>query len=99
MSIVKTKLGAVCSINRGTTITQKEALEGDIPVVAGGLKPTYYHNKANRFNTTITVSGSGANAGFVNLWKQPIFASACSTVEVKDANVDIEFIYYILLGS
>lgn len=99
MSWSKKRLGEICSINRGTTITQKQVTQGNIPVVAGGLKPAYYHNQPNRFNTTITVSGSGANAGFVNLWKKPIFASDCSTVEVKDSNLDIFFIYYFLLSK
>jgi type I restriction enzyme S subunit len=93
------KLGEVCLVQRGTTITQKQAIDGDIPVVAGGLKPTYFHNKANRFNSTITISGSGANAGFVNMWKQPIFASDCSTVEVKDTDIDIVYVYYFLLSK
>ena len=93
------KLGEVCIVQRGTTITQKQAIEGDIPVVAGGLKPAYFHNKANRFNSTITISGSGANAGFVNIWKQPIFASDCSTVEVKESDIDILYVYYFLLSQ
>ena len=99
MSWVEAKLGEVCTIKRGTTITQKQAFEGDIPVVAGGLKPTYFHNVANRFGTTITVSGSGASAGYVNIWKQPIFASDCSTLEVNDSKLDILFVYYYLLSK
>lgn len=99
MSYRSCKLGEVCVVRRGTTITQKQAIAGEIPVVAGGLKPTYFHNTANRFNLTITVSGSGANAGFVNLWKQPIFASDCSTLEVNDSNTNLIFIYYFLLSK
>jgi type I restriction enzyme S subunit len=92
-------LGEVCIVKRGTTITFKEAIEGEIPVVAGGLKPTYYHNLANRLGNTITISGSGANAGFVNFWNQPIFASDCSTVEVVNNNLDITYVYYFLLSK
>jgi type I restriction enzyme S subunit len=99
MSWSKKKLSEICNIKRGTTITEKQSIKGNIPVVAGGLKPAYYHNQPNRFNITITVSGSGANAGFVNLWKCPIFASDCSTVEVKDTSCDIFFIYYFLLSK
>lgn len=99
MSFVTCKLGDVCLVRRGTTITQKQAIDGDIPVVAGGLKPTYFHNVANRFNSTITVSGSGANAGYVNFWKQPIFASDCSTLEANDSKINILYIYYFLLGK
>ncbi len=99
MSFQEAELGEVCLVKRGTTITQKDAVAGDIPVVAGGLQPTYFHNQANRFNKTITISGSGANAGYVNLWKQPIFASDCSTVEVEDNKLDINYVYYFLLSK
>ena len=99
MSSKNVALGEVCIVKRGTTITQKEATEGEIPVVAGGLKPTYYHNQANRLGNTITISGSGANAGFVNFWNQPIFASDCSTVEVVNNKLDITYVYYFLLSK
>ena len=99
MSSKNVALGEVCIVKRGTTITQKEAIEGEIPVVAGGLKPTYYHNQANRLGNTITISGSGANAGFVNFWNQPIFASDCSTVEVINNKLDITYVYYFLLSK
>ena len=93
------ELGDVCLIKRGTTITQKLAVDGLIPVVAGGLKPTYFHNTPNRNSDVITISGSGANAGFVNFWSIPIFASDCSTVEVKDKNLSINYVYYYLLSK
>jgi type I restriction enzyme S subunit len=92
-------LGDVCLVKRGTTITQKEATQGNIPVIAGGLKPTYFHNVSNRQGNVITISGSGANAGFVNFWDEPIFASDCSTVEVKRDDLSIQFVYYYLLSQ
>ena len=90
------KLGDVCIVKRGTTITKKNTKQGNIPVIAGGRKATYYHNKHNREAGVITISGSGASAGFVNYWTIPIFASDCSTVEVKDDKQNIKFIYYYL---
>jgi type I restriction enzyme S subunit len=54
--------------------------------VGGGTIPTYYHDTANRPAGTITVSGSGASAGYVNRYAVPIFASDCSTVETRDAS-------------
>ena len=53
------KLGDCCSFKRGTTITAKNAIPGDVPVLAGGQKPAYYHNEANRTGETIVVAGSG----------------------------------------
>ncbi len=75
------KLGEVCSFNRGRTITAKDAIEGDVPVIAGGQAPSYYHNVSNRSGESITVAGSGAYAGFVSYWNQPIFVSDAFTVD------------------
>ena len=75
------KLGDVCTFNRGRTITAKDAVDGGIPVIAGGQVPSYYHNEANRNGESITVAGSGAYAGFVSYWNQPIFVSDAFTVD------------------
>lgn len=84
-------------ILKGQTITQKEAIPGTIPVIAGGKIPAYYCNKANRYGKTITISASGASAGFVNIYDEAIFASDCSTIgEGNDYN--IVFIYNLLLN-
>lgn len=89
------KLGEVVKIRKGQLITSDTRIPGDVPVVAGGKVPAYYHKYANRFGRTVTISASGANAGFVNFYSQPIFASDCSTIE-EDSNYSIEFIYYLL---
>ena len=83
---VKT-LGEVCEVARGTSITRKETKEGMIPVIAGGIDVAYFHSVQNRPAGTITVSSSGANAGFVNRWDVPIFASDCSTVVAKEGGM------------
>lgn len=88
------ELGKHADIKRGSTITKKQVVSGDYPVVAGGKEAAYYHNEYNRQPPVITVSGSGASAGYVNYWEVPIFASDCSTIEEKDLN--IKYIYYFL---
>ena len=90
------QLGDMCEIIRGTSITKRDLIEGSIPVVAGGQKPAYYHNASNRTGKVITISGSGAYAGFVNYFECPIFASDCSTIQSNNENVDLEYIYYVL---
>jgi len=77
------KLGEVCSFNRGKTITAKDACDGDVPVIAGGQTPSYFHNESNRTGESITVAGSGAYAGFVSYWNQPVFVSDAFTVDPK----------------
>ena len=90
------KLGDIVSINKGQLITEKDAQDGTIPVIAGGKKPAYYHSFPNRQGKTITISASGANAGYVGFYTEPIFASDCSTIGEND-RYSIEFIYYQLL--
>ena len=82
-------LGEVCEVARGTSITRKQTKEGSIPVVAGGIDVAYFHSVHNRPAGTITISSSGANAGFVNRWDVPIFASDCSTVVAKEGGLVI----------
>ena len=74
----KGTLGNIAVFKRGKTITKAQVQEGGVPVVAGGLEPAYYHNKANTVAPVITVSGSGANAGFSRLYNVDVFASDCS---------------------
>lgn len=85
-----------CVFRRGSTITQKDAVEGLVPVIAGGKKPAYYHNKSNRQGTSITIAGSGAYAGFVSYWEIPIYVSDAFTVEPKDKSLSFKWLYYYL---
>ncbi len=89
------KLGDCCTFKRGTTITAKNAIPGNVPVLAGGQKPAYYHNEANRTGETIVIAGSGAYAGFVSYWTIPVFLSDSFSVE-PDERLVIKFVYYFL---
>lgn len=84
------------NVLKGETITAAQTIDGKYPVVAGGKKPAYFCNKYNRKGTTITISASGANAGYVGLYREPIFASDCNTISESD-NYEILYIYYLLL--
>ena len=89
------KLVEIALVKRGTTITEKDTTKGNVKVVAGGLDFSYYHNQSNRKANCITVSGSGENAGFVNFWREPIFASDCSTVQCEN-DIDTMLCYFAL---
>ncbi len=90
------KLKEIATIRKGTTITKKTAISGEIPVIAGGQSPAYYHNFANREGKQITVSSSGAYAGFINYFDQPIFASDCTTIQSDENKLKIKFLYHLL---
>ena len=84
------------TLERGTTITKKTAVtEGTIPVVGGGKAPSYFHDTANRVGPTITVSSSGAYAGFINYYQEDIFASDCFTIKPNEL-LNINYLFRVL---
>ena len=89
------KLGQLAEFKRGKTITKKDIVDGPIPVVAGGLEPAYYCNKSNTAERVITVSGSGANAGFTRMYFEKIWASDCSYVDLETTPY-LHFVYCYL---
>lgn len=91
----KGTLGEIAVFKRGKTITKAQAQNGEVPVVAGGLEPAYYHNKANTVAPVITVSGSGANAGFSRLYNIDVFASDCSFAD-SETTPYLFFVYCFL---
>ncbi len=91
---VAATLSDLVSIRKGKNITKKTIVPGNVPVVAGGITPAYYHNAANTQNPVITISASGANAGFVNLYYEDVWASDCSVI---DSGVTRHVYYFNLL--
>jgi len=90
-------LSSLAEIRKGTSITQKKATPGSYKVIAGGMTHAYTHNAFNRPANTITVSASGASAGYVAFWKEPIYASDCTTV--RGANDEhTEYLFHVLKG-
>ena len=89
------KLGDLAAFKRGKTITKKDAVDGSVPVVAGGLEPAYYCDKSNTAERVITVSGSGANEGFTRMYFEKIWASDCSFVD-NNTTPFLHFIYCYL---
>ena len=91
------ELGEVAFLKRGKTITSKTATNGPYPVISGGQKPAYFHGEFNRKGETITVAGSGAYAGFVMYWNEPIFVSDAFSIEPFEDVLISKFLYHYLL--
>ena len=92
---VETEIGDIIKIYKGQSLQSKNFINGNVPVVAGGQTYAGFHNLANHKKTSVTISASGAYAGYVWLHEYPIFASDCSVIEGND-NVDIHFLYNVL---
>ena len=88
-------LGDLVTPKKGKSITKKKVVEGSVPVVAGGLSPAYYHNTSNVKAPTVTISASGANAGFARLYNEDIWASDCSFISAEQT--PFVFLWYVFL--
>ena len=89
----------MCEISksfRGEYITKKSTHEGDIPVILGGQEPAYYIDKSNHDGEIIVIARSGASAGFVSYWNQPIFVTDGFGYENIDGLTTTKYLYYIL---
>ena len=88
-------IGDFITPKRGKNLLSKNAILGDVPVVAGGLEPSTYHNVSNTQAPVLAISASGANAGYVSLWNTPIWSSDSSYIDSSMTN-DVYF-WYVLL--
>ena len=92
-------LGEVAEFKRGQTVTQKTAQAGVYPVISGGQQPAYYINQYNRTGQTITVAGSGAYAGFVMFWNEPIFVSDAFSIKANEEVLLPRYVFHFLLNK
>lgn len=88
-------IGDTITPKRGKGLLSKNAVFGNVPVVAGGLEPSTYHNTANTKAPVLAISASGANAGFVSLWNIPIWSSDSSFID--NSMTDDVYFWYVLL--
>ena len=88
-------IGDTITPKRGKGLLSKNAVFCNVPVVAGGLEPSTYHNTANTKAPVLAISASGANAGFVSLWNIPIWSSDSSFID--SSMTDDVYFWYVLL--
>lgn len=88
-------IGDIITPKRGKSLLSKNAVFGNVPVVAGGLEPSTYHNVANTVAPVLAISASGANSGYVSLWNIPIWSSDSSYID--SSMTDDVYFWYVLL--
>ena len=88
-------LGEATIMKRGTSVTKGIMQEGNIPVISGGRQPAYYCNISNRTGEVITVAGSGAGAGYVQYWNEPIFVCDAFSIQGNET-LKTKYVYYVL---
>lgn len=90
-------VGDYITPKRGKALLSKDTIEGPVPVVAGGLEAAAHHNKSNTSAPVVTISASGANAGFVRLWGEKVWSSDSSFID--DSITKNVYFWYVLLKS
>ncbi|WP_061600106.1 restriction endonuclease subunit S [Streptococcus gordonii] len=91
----KSTIGNYIIPKRGKNLLSKDAIVGKVPVVAGGLQPSTFHNIANTKSPVLTISASGANAGYINLWHIPVWSSDSSYIDTSIT--DNVYFWYVML--
>lgn len=87
------ELKTLAEFIRGKNITSIEMIEGPVPVVSAGLEPSGYHNASNVKGYNLTISASGANAGYLSYHLEDIWAADCSYYNNKN---NLWFVYHAL---
>ncbi|HCO5426282.1 TPA: restriction endonuclease subunit S [Escherichia coli] len=89
-------LSMFCNIAKGKALSASDLEVGDFPVIAGGKISPYSHSDYTHENV-VTVSASGAYAGYISYHNYKIWASDCSVVSAKADNL-IDYFYQLLLS-
>ena len=90
-------LGKKLHPKRGRSLQARDMICGDTPVISGGLKPAGFHNEANTTAPVITISASGANAGFVSVWGEPVWSADSSYID--STITKYVYTYYLFLKN
>lgn len=91
----KESIKVVCEFKRGKNITSSDMCEGTIPVISAGISESGYHNVANVHGVSITMSSSGANAGYLSIHYDDIWAADCSYIS-EETTESIFYVYELL---
>lgn len=91
----KVKLGEISTIKKGKALTESEIADGIYPVIAGGKTSPYNHYNFTDENV-VTISASGAYAGFVSYHNYKIWASDCSVIKSINKVSNIHYLYQLL---
>ena len=88
-------LSDICEFKRGKNITSSEMEEGNVPVISAGLEPSGFHSCSNVRGVSVTMSSSGANAGYIAIHYSDIWAADCSYIE-ESTTGNIYYVYELL---
>jgi len=85
-------------VSKGKQLPKEYRDNGTIEVIGAGRKSPYFSSHTNYDEDTITISSSGAYAGYVWLHTCPIWASDCTVIRINE-NIDLKYLYSFLLSK
>ncbi len=92
----RVKVGDVCELKTGKSLTKEQLEEGDYPVVGGGLAPMGYHNVSNRDSFAVIV-GQVGNAGAISRYPQATWVTNNGlTLHFKNKEFSNDYLYYVM---
>lgn len=89
------RLSELLEFKRGKNITADEMEDGDVSVISAGLEPAGYHSTSNVQGVSLTISSSGANAGYLSIHYEDIWAADCMFITEKNTK-NIYYLYELL---
>jgi len=91
------KLGDVCDIIKGKSLTIANMINGNYKVIGGGYIPMKEtHNEYNVNEKEILISNDGAYAGYLNIFNEQMFiTSHCNKIIPKE-NINKYYLWYYL---
>lgn len=91
------KLEEISKYENGKTLKSSDKTEdGEYDVMGGGMNYIGKTANFNRTGETISISKSGASAGFVAYHNKNYWAGDCLTLTPKDNTILIKYMYYYL---
>jgi len=89
----------IITVSKGKQLSKEARGKGNFPVIGAGKKSPYNSEKKNYDGNTITISSSGAYAGYVWFHNYPFWASDCTVIEVNKDDIDVSYLYLFLLNK
>ncbi len=89
------KLSEICDIRRGSSINIDQLINGEYPVIGGGMHPKGMHNEFNSDENMIFISGSGSYSGFVSRYPQKTYAAG-DVNKLTQVTINNDYLYYYL---
>jgi type I restriction enzyme S subunit len=99
---VRVKLGEICDVKCGKSMPKTEIIEGEIPVIGGGISPMGFHNASTHEAYAPMVSQRGENSGYVSRYSTKTWITSNAVIPTLKNNlmlVNNDILYYVLKSN